>query len=158
MPKVWPRQARRGHPGRFAQLLSARLRDLRWSHLDLAVASGLSRCRIGALLAQESISEEVFLRLADVLGLDLDIRQISRPLPPLTPYERLMAWRAIDACRAAGGADEALRLQEIINRRPSDIERDEFNTAMRTVQRVVVRAKVAKAGYDPDEVLGDDDY
>lgn len=98
------------------------------------------------------------MRLADVLGLDLDIRQISRPLPPLTPYERLMAWRAIDACRAAGGSDEALRLQEIINRKPADIERDEFNTAMRAVQRVVVRAKVAEAGYDPDEVLGDDDY
>lgn len=69
-----------------------------------------------------------------------------------------MAWRAIDACRAAGGTDEALRLQEIINRKPSDIERDEFNNAMRAVQRVVVRAKVAKAGYNPDEVLGDDDY
>lgn len=149
-------QALRRRSGLFATIIKSRLRDLKWSRADLAAATGMSRCRVADALLQESLSERVFLRFCSALAIDLDVRQIGRPLPPLTPYERLMAWRAIDACEAAGGAAEAGALRQLIGRKQGDIERDEFDSAMSAVQRVLVRAKVKRAGYDPDEVLGDE--
>lgn len=147
----------RSSPGRFATIIQARLRDLRWSEGDLATAARLSPGRVHGLLQQRNLSERLFLRLCDVLGLDFDVIQIGRPLAPLTGYERYMAWLSVDACRAAGGIAEAEELARLIDRKPGDVERDAFNRAMQAVQRVITRAKVRNAGFDPDEILGDED-
>jgi transcriptional regulator with XRE-family HTH domain len=147
--------AKPNKPGMFAGMIRARMRELRWSQLDLSKAYGCDRQRIKMLLRQSNMTEAVFVRCLELLGLDVELRQTARPLPPLTALERRIALRAATASERYGNVQAAAELRALLESSPDGvgIERSDFDAAMRRCQKAIYRGKVMAQGYDPDVVL-----
>jgi len=146
---------KRSKPGAFATMLRSRMAELRWSQLDLAKAYGCDRQRIKMLLRQKNMTEAVFLKCCNLLGVEVELWRHSRPLPPLTATERRVALKAADAAERYGDAFGAKALRELLAEKPDGIglDRESFDCAMRRVQKSIVQGKVRARGYDPKVVL-----
>lgn len=66
----------------FADIINERLRDLGWRKNDLARRLNVSPSRINNLLKQSAMTETVFQKCLYVLGLAMEIQEVSRPAPP----------------------------------------------------------------------------
>jgi plasmid maintenance system antidote protein VapI len=67
----------------FGEIVDARLKDLNWTKSDLARRLDVTPSRIRVLLQQPSMTEDSLKKLCFVLGLAIDIRETSRPTPPV---------------------------------------------------------------------------
>jgi transcriptional regulator with XRE-family HTH domain len=77
----------------FAQIVESRLKDLGWTKSDLARRLHVTPPRIRALLKQDVMTEATFLKCLHVLGLAIDIVEMSRPTPPLIPKKQDLRMR-----------------------------------------------------------------
>lgn len=66
----------------FASVIDHRLKELGWNRSDLARRLQVTPSRIRALLLQPSITETVFVKVCQVLGLQIQFVEVSRPEPP----------------------------------------------------------------------------